>query len=370
MNDVLTIARAAALKIQRRTCCYAGSRYGTRRFCDCKYLSRDRLGGMSSEETGCAEARAIISLVQEVQRTGSFDPEDMQRCRSFARRLQRAGCYAAQPQPEPVQDLNQTNIMAGAQPTLLDTRFTDTMIGDSTDTMVGSPSVVDFVRPPRQEEPEDTTEIPASPRCKCGCNPLQRTPDTGYGCFEAWVIRDALRQIINEYPARVSDPGVPVQMVLVVNFPTVVTVNIKPLVSRLGSAGNLLPVLASVYRALKLANEQDPIVLQLEKLCGSDTGTGDELIDVGSGVLSYQLPQGVILPPNSVATTLQVSRITSLVIASRDGVIRFLRACIDRGGLKEELKDLLLPLALLLPIDFRFTVFENEPKAEDSSDDQ
>jgi hypothetical protein len=58
INATLTSARS----LRSSLCCYAGGE----KFCDCKYLGDPHAKQLTSEHTGCCEARDAVSLISQI----------------------------------------------------------------------------------------------------------------------------------------------------------------------------------------------------------------------------------------------------------------------------------------------------------------
>lgn len=141
MSDFMKTAQAACLEIMRHKCCY-GTEF------------RGVPSSITGEDTGCAEARTIRHFLDQVVREGCYDEDELERCRTCAHMLQIA------------------------------------------------------FHPPSSNGPltigraEGNDEDVRSCNANCeDCQPLKYGEDTGYGCYEASLIRDALRKIRNHYPA-------------------------------------------------------------------------------------------------------------------------------------------------------------------------
>lgn len=345
MNDLLRSGMAAALRIQRRVCCYAGSKLGTARFCDCKYLQEDLLGRSGSENTGCAEARAVISLLEDLDETGSYDEANLKRCRDLGRRLQKACCRAANGKR------TRFNTSVSLSDTIVSTRTTFSSTHSHTGLLSdGSPlSMPDADADDQVPSPDadDAFQLQRSPRCKCTCNQLS---EGGSGCFEAWIIRDVLRKISKQYPVRVSDAGVTGALTVMVNWQTVITLKMKALVVEMAASGQLPGIVAAVAQVLKQTG--NPVGEKLTEQFGNQTPDLDEVLSVSPGVVNYTLPPGLTLPAD-MRPRFRVGEIAALVIASRDGLCRFITACTEQGGLAAQLEGINVP-----PQDARAVVDE------------
>lgn len=165
MCDFMKTARAACVKIKHRYCCYGTERTNVRDFCDCKILSCGVPSGLGGEETGCAEARTIRDFLDQVVREGYYDEGELERCGTYAQILQAAFHVALHSCRLPVRCHRSSRSL--------------TCIDDEVELRTFNVN------------------------CKT-CQPIKDGPDSGYGCYEASIIRGALRKIREHYPARIS----------------------------------------------------------------------------------------------------------------------------------------------------------------------
>lgn len=345
MSEFIGLARKAALRIKKRHCCYGTERTNVRDFCDCKFLSGDYLGSPGSEDTGCAEARTIRDFLAEVERTGSYDAGELERCRELARRLQRACCLtnAAEPPPADLSATSVSRIRSSRHDTIVGLRDPDTdTVFDMGDSTSGDLTGGEVAKP--EEEPVDETEIPRSPLCLCGCAAIKKDEDSGNGCYEGWVLRDALRRIKKEYPSRVNDQGVRAKAVVVIVAPTTLRLKFKGLVEQLKDAGQLPAVWGALVAALRLRNAEDAVAPQLQKALEGQLSDEQPSVALNSKSAHFSPISGLSLPADQLSLVLPVSMLAEAILDSRYGQQRFIQTCIALDYCREGLSGVVYPV--------------------------